>query len=79
MYCVIFILIRIKLIQRNCIHKTFTVPCEKSKTVSFASSIIKNIAVFPVLSKPALKLTSWIALGSASSAGYLLKSISIIL
>ena len=36
--------------------QTFTVPCEKSKTVSFASSIMKNIVVFPTLSKFAVKL-----------------------
>ena len=41
LYCVIFILIRIKLIQQNRIYKTFTVPCENSKTVSFASSRMK--------------------------------------
>ena len=34
-----------------CIYKTFTVPCENSQTVSFAFSIIKNIVVFPSLSK----------------------------
>ena len=56
LYCVIFILIKIKLIQQNYIHKTFTVPCEKSKTVYFDSSIIKNVVVFPVLSKFAVKL-----------------------
>ena len=28
------------------IHNNFTVPCEKSKIVSFASSIMKNIVVF---------------------------------
>ena len=27
--------------ELNCIYKTFTVPCENSKTVAFASSIIK--------------------------------------
>ena len=37
-------------------YKTFTIPCEKSKTVSLASSIIKNIVVFPGLSKFAVKL-----------------------
>ena len=31
-------------------------PCEKSKTVSIASSIMKNIVVFPGLSKFAAKL-----------------------
>ena len=40
----------------NCTRKNFTVLCEKSKTVSFASSIIKNIVVFPALPKFAVKL-----------------------
>ena len=62
----------------NCIYKSFAVPCEKSKTVSFASSIIKNIVLFPVLSKFAVKLICWIAVGSASRACRLLKSIAII-
>ena len=61
-----------------CIYKTFTVSCEKSKTVSFASSIIKNIVLFPVLSKFAVKLICWIGVGSASRACCLLKSIAII-
>ena len=39
-----------------CIYKTFTVPCEKSKTVSLAPSIINNVVVFPALSKFAVKL-----------------------
>ena len=57
LYCVIFILIKIKIyFVFNYIYKTFTVPCENSKTVSFASSIIKNIVVFPALSKFAVKL-----------------------
>ena len=34
---------------------TFTVTCEKSKTVSFVSSLMKNIGVFPALSKIAAK------------------------
>ena len=46
--------------------KTFTVSCEKSKTISFASSIKKNNAAcwpkFPA------KLICCIAFGSASSA-----------
>ena len=62
-----------------CTYKTFTVPCEKPKTVSFAFSIIKNIVVFPSLSKFAVKLFCWIAVGSASNACYLLRSIAIIL
>ena len=43
-------------IQRSCTEKTSTVPCEKSNTVSFASSIIRKIVVFPALSKFAVKL-----------------------
>ena len=54
------------------IYNTFTVPFEKSKTFSFASSIMKNVVVFLVPSKFAVKLFCWIALGSASRACYLL-------
>ena len=43
------------------IHNTFTVPCEKSKTVSFISSIMKKIVVCPALSKLPVKLISCIA------------------
>ena len=46
-----FIQVKIKLLTSNCTYKPFTVPCEKSKTISFAFLIIKNIVVFPVLSK----------------------------
>ena len=61
------------------IHDTFTAPCEKSKMVSFASSIMKNIVVFVFLSlsKFLVKLICCIAFGSASSACFLLKSIAI--
>ena len=60
-YIELFYFDKNEIIQRsrtewNCNHKTFTVPCEKSKTVPFASSIIKNIVVFPALSKFAVKL-----------------------
>ena len=61
------------------IHNSFTVPCEKSKVVSFASSIMKNIGLFPRRSRFAVKLTLCIASGSASSACCLLKYIAIIL
>ena len=37
-------------------YNTFTVFCEKSKTLFFPSSIMKNIVVFPPLSKFAIKL-----------------------
>ena len=55
LYCVIFMSIRIKLVQLNCIYKTFMVPCENLKTVSFASSRMKYNLVFPALSKFAVK------------------------
>ena len=37
------------------LSQNFTVPCEKSKTISFASSVMKSIVV-PALSKFAVKL-----------------------
>ena len=43
-------------------YKTFTVPSEKFRTTSFAFLIMKNILVFPALSKFAVKLISSIAL-----------------
>ena len=45
-----------QIIQWKCIYKTFTIPCEKSNTVSLGSSISKNIVVFPALSEFAVKL-----------------------
>ena len=60
------------------IYNSVTVPCEKSKTVSFASSRIKNVLVFPALSNYAEILDCWIALGSASNASCLLKFTAII-
>ena len=59
--------------------KTFRDPCEKSKIVSFTYSIMKNIFVCPALSRFAVKLICCIALGSASSACCLLKSVANIL
>ena len=38
-------------------YNTLTVPCEKSKVVPFASSIMKNIVVFPTQSKFSEKLS----------------------
>ena len=38
------------------LSQNFTVPCEKSKTISFASSVMKSIVVVPALSKFAVKL-----------------------
>ena len=63
----------------NYISKTFTVPCENLKTVSFTSSGMKQNLLLFSLSKFAVKLNYWIALGSASRACSLLKSIAIIL
>ena len=59
------------------IHNTLTFPCEKSKMVSFDSSIIKNIFVFAVQSKFPVKTICCIALGSVAIACCLLKSISL--
>ena len=55
------------------------VPCEKSKMVSFASSIMEKIVVFPHRPKFLVKLICCMASGSASSAFCLLKSISIVM
>ena len=45
------------------ILNTLTVPCEKSKIVSSASSTMKNILVSPARLKFTEKLICWIALG----------------
>ena len=55
------------------IHHNLTVPCEKSKMLSFASSIMIKIVVFPG------RLICCIAFGSASTSFCLLKSIATIL
>ena len=47
--------------------------------LSFASSIMKTIVVFPATSRFPVRLICCIAFGSASSACCLLKSIAIIL
>ena len=59
----------------NCIRKTFPVPFEKSKTVSFAYSRMKLILDFPDPSNFAAKLICLIALGSASNTFCLIRSI----
>ena len=61
------------------IYNTVTVHCEKSKMVSFASSIMKNITLLFARSRFLVKLIYSITSGSASSACHLLKSIAIIL
>ena len=60
-------------------HNAFTVPCEKSKMVKFASSVMKNIVAPSVRFRFSVKLVYYIAFGSASSACCLLKSIAMIL
>ena len=54
------------------------VPCEKSNTVPFASSIMKSIPVSPAHSRFTIKLIWCTAVGSASSACCFLKYIVII-
>ena len=61
------------------IHNTLTVPCDKSKMISFTSSIMKNINLSLLPYRFPVKLVCYIAFGSASSACCLLKFISIIL
>ena len=58
------------------LHNTFTVPCEKYKIVSFASSKMKNIVAFsfPSWARFSLKLICCITFGSGSSTYYSLKS-----
>ena len=53
-------------------YNTFTVPFEKPKSVSFASSIMENIVVLPAWSRFPVKLICYISLGSAPSVGILL-------
>ena len=67
------------------IHNILTVPCEKSKTISFAYSIMKSIVVFSFIFWLSLffglrfpaKLICCIAFGSILSACCFLKSIAI--
>ena len=60
-------------------HNALTVLCQISKTISLASSLMKNIVVFPSRSRSAVKLIYCIAFGSALSTCCLLKSNGIIL
>ena len=57
------------------IQNTFKVPCEKSKIVSFTSSIIKNINLLLLPLRFPVKLICSIAFGLASSACCLLKNL----
>ena len=65
--------------QKKKNYNTFTVPCEKCKTVSFASSLMKNIAEPSTISRFRVKLICCIAFGSEISFCCLLKSVAIIL
>ena len=62
--------------KKNKNENTFTVPFEKSKTVSFASSIMKYIVEPSALSKFPVKLICCITFGSESNFCCLLKSIT---
>ena len=59
------------------IHNTFTVSCKKSKMVSFASSVMKNVFGFLPQSRFAVKLICCTAFSSPSGVYCLLKSITI--
>ena len=58
-------------------HNNLNVPFEKSKTVSFASSIIKNIVALVALFRFPVKSICCIVFGSESSFFCSLKSIGI--
>ena len=60
-------------------YNTFTLPCEKSKIFSIASSIIKNFNILLLPLRFPVILIWFITFGSASSACCLLKSIAILL
>ena len=59
------------------VHSTLTAPFETSRIFSFASSIMKNIFAFSLISS--VNLSCCIAFASASSAYYLVTSIAFIL
>ena len=69
----------ILILYKNEIKKgnTLIVLFEKSKTVSFAPPIMKNIAEPFYLSRFSVKLIYYIAFGSASGFCCLLKSIAV--
>ena len=75
MYWVIFYIKPNQIIAQH-IYNTLTVSCKKSKTVSFVSSIMENTNASSLRSKFPVKLICWIAVGWASRACFLLKSIT---
>ena len=74
-FCSDIILEQNKIVEH--IHNTFTVPCEKYKMVSFASSIMKSIVAPAAWSRFPLTFICCIAFGSTSSACCLFKVIII--
>ena len=56
---------------------SLTVSSEKFKIVSFNSSRMKNIVLFPLRWKFPVKLIRWITFGSALKACYVVESIAI--
>ena len=58
-------------------YNFFTVSYEKSRIVSLTSSVMKNISVFPVISRFAVKLICFIGFESASIDCFLLRFIAI--
>ena len=76
-FCIDIILKQNKTVEH--VANTFTVSCEKSKAISFASSKIKNVVVFATefQARFLVKSICCIAFGSASSAFCLLKSLAI--
>ena len=70
-----WIILHLHHVKAKQIYNTFTVPCKKSKIVSFAFSKMQNIVVFPFCSRFSVKLTFSNAFGSASSAFCLLSPI----
>ena len=65
------------MLKRNKNNNTLTVPFEKSTTISFASSITKNIVEPSALYRFPVKLIWWVGFRSDSRFGCLLKSIPI--
>ena len=59
------------------IHNTLTVPCKRSKMVSFASSIMTNIVTPSSRSRFPVKLICRVAFESSWGACCLLESIAI--
>ena len=79
LYWVILHWYYIKVKTKTTNHSTLIVPREKSKIVSFAFSIMKNINLLLFPLRFPVKLIYFFSFGPASNACCLLKSIAIIL